>query len=711
MNNSMIFGKNQETNIVSIDISKDKVHLFKEYPHEVKCHTFPAEYWILFSEYRQGCHTLKGKQHYKYGRKFTKSSDLHQVKRQAKMEDLDVFSPTNKVEQLMTKDGYTLFKGMDPKDVSVLSFDIETTGLKHDNGSFVLMITNTYRKGGSIERRMFKYDDYKDQKTMIKEWCDYVREVNPTILLGHNIFGFDLPYLKYCAGGPLKLGRDGGAAKFSNYDSQFRKDGSQTYSYNNVKIFGRHVIDTMFLSIKFAQANGRAYESYGLKNIIDYEGLKRDNRILWDFEKDPVSSILESKRKGNNKPFEQFVKYCEGDGDDALALYDLMIPAFHYYTQSIPMSFQQIINRASGAQINLFMIRSYLQLGHSIPKASDTKSLQGGQVEGNPGIYKNVYKVDVASLYPSIIRQFEIYDEKKDPEQHLLKMTEYFTEERLKNKALGIAGDTKAKSVEKSQKIVINSIYGFLGAPGLHYNSPKNASLITQEGRNILAQGVEWAKEKGFTIVNEDTDAFSFTNGKKLDNFPELIEELNGICPEKIIWEDDGVYKKFIVLKSKNYITDDGKKITIKGSSMKDSKREPILKSMINDFITVLLSDKKDELYNLYHSYVYKAQTVDKENIAEWCAKKTVTKAVLTSERTNERRILEAIGNKHVQEGDKVYVFFDTDTSLKLRDDFDGQISTKKLYGKLYNTVKIFGNIMDVDMLPNYSLARNKDKI
>ena len=81
----------------------------------------------------------------------------------------------------------------------------------------------------------------------------------------------------------LLLGKDISEIVYSKKPKKFRKDGSQTYDYFEAKIFGRQLIDTFFLSIKYDIA--RKYESYGLKQIISQEGLEKKDRTKWDFEK------------------------------------------------------------------------------------------------------------------------------------------------------------------------------------------------------------------------------------------------------------------------------------------------------------------------------------------------------------------------------------------------------------------------------------------
>jgi DNA polymerase I len=92
------------------------------------------------------------------------------------------------------------------------------------------------------------------------------------------------------------------------------------------------------------------------------------------------------------------------------------------------------------------------------------------------------------------MRQYKIYCPVKDPQALFLKLVDFFTIERLNNKKFGKdTGDRYYKDLEQAQKIVINSAYGFLGAPKLNYNFPEGAAEVTRHGRRILQSAIKWA--------------------------------------------------------------------------------------------------------------------------------------------------------------------------------------------------------------------------
>jgi DNA polymerase elongation subunit (family B) len=333
--------------------------------------------------------------------------------------------------------------------------------------------------------------------------------MNPSLLINHNIFGFDLPYLNFIAkraGTKLHLGRDGSEAKFGSnkYKSRFRVDGSMDIEYVNCKIFGREIVDTMFLSYKHDSAT-KKYESYGLKSIIKTEGLEKKDRQFYD-------AGLIRKNYKNPVEFEKIKQYAKDDSDDALALFDLMCPASFYFAQSISKPFQEIVSGATGSQLNNFMVRSYLQEGHSLPQKSEAEHVIGGISFAVPGIYRNVFKVDLKSCYPSQILRFKLFDKEKDPKGYFYQMVHYFTYERFEfKKKIKETGDKYYKDRDAASKIFINSAYGLMNTPGLLFNSPSIARKITTESREVINMALKWASGKD---VNYWMHKFEEATGK-----------------------------------------------------------------------------------------------------------------------------------------------------------------------------------------------------
>lgn len=497
--NELIYGKNQQERIISLEVvdteDSSQIELYvQEEDGSVSTKIVPNKYWILSDKpVQKDWVRLKGNLHYQYGKQYNSRQD-YQKFRSIFGKNNDIYSIWNPQESAMVKDGITLFKGMKVSDVSVLAFDIETPGFELDIYSKVLIIANTYKDHtGKITRKMFSYDEYENQGELLKAWCDWVREINPTVICGHNILTFDLPYMETVAelnGVTLDLGRDGSALKFDSRESKFRKEGSQMINYKKAKVFGRHIIDTFFLAIKYDVAT-RKYDSYGLKNIIKQEGLEVENRQHYD-------AALIKKNYKIPEEWEKIKRYAEFDGDDALKLYELMIPAYFYFSQSTPKTIQSVVESSTGAPLNAILVRSYLQKMHSIPKATELpEHTEGGISFAVPGIYRNLLKVDLKSAYPSQILRFEMYDKNKDPEANFYTMVKHFTYERFDLKdQYKKTKDRYYYDREQSNKIVINSAYGVTITNGLNFNSPELGAKITHETREVIDFALKWASGK-----------------------------------------------------------------------------------------------------------------------------------------------------------------------------------------------------------------------
>lgn len=702
----LIFGKDDTSHIVSIEVDGDSMTIFRETSRGITTEVRDNVYWLVNPDAPDmRFEELEGDLYYKHIKTYTHRGVWMNDRRNFPMS----WSVWDDKEAAMIYNGLTYYKGMKVDEVSVLSFDIEAYGLLEHSHKETYIISNTFRsRTGEIIKKQFSEDEYEDEGAMIEAWCDWVREVDPSILTGWNIYGYDLPYLKACAkkyGLTLDLGRDGSEATFKGgRPSTFRVDGSQEWEYQDCTIYGREIIDGMFLAVRYDI--GRNFPNWKLKDIMEYLDMIKEGRQFYD-----ATTIKDNWHDPEER--KKIKQYCVDDGDDALAFFDLAIPAYFYLAPSIPKRFCHMINKASGSQINSFLVRAYLQDGHSLPRGDDKKDFEGAISDGNPGIYKNVRKWDVASLYPSIIRHYNIYDEKKDPKKYMLEMVEYFTLQRLENKkTANETGKKYYRDMEQAQKIVINSIFGFMGANKLLFNSPDNAALVTEKGREILTKGIEWAKNKGFQIVNVDTDSFSVTdNGRELGDEENLtlIEDLNSLFPELIVWEDDGYYKSVVVVKTKNYaLLEYGKdKVKIKGSALKATTKEPALKEMIKRFIDSFLGITEETIPDIYHEYVKEAYNI--KDIHRWGSKKSVSEAILKSSRTNEVKLRQAIKGEGLQLGDKFYVYFDENENHVLTKYFDGCYHKDRMLEKVFKTAAGFEPVYDVKAnLLNFKLKRNK---
>ena len=757
---NLIFGKDKTLGIVALEVQDNKALLFKI---DGSVETRPATYWLLsHTKINLKFKRLEGNLHYKYIQYFNSYQEFARSMSFYTSQKHDVYAVWNAKEQVMIHEGITLYKGLKPSDVGVLAFDIESDGLTQTKDSQVFLITNSYRKGDVEVKKHFRLDQFHDCGELIDVWCNWVREINPDVINFWNGYGYDLPYLNHVAklyGTTLSLGRNGDDVEFKKKPSQKRVDGSTSWDYYKAHIFGRQIVDGQFVALNYGV--GKGYPSWGLKPIAEAEGFITPDRQFYDASKIGKNWHIPEER-------EKIIQYGIDDSEDTINLYFRMITSYFYTSVSVAMPFEEMMQGATGKWVNSVLVRGYLQNGHSIPKASEPQRVAGGMSYGIPGVYSNVLKYDAASYYPSTILKFNIHNPEKDPNNIFVKTVKYFTEARLNNKKLfKETGDKYYDDLQAAGKIFINSSYGVLGTPGLNFNSFEHASEITRCCRAGLSKAVIWATGQDIThwwkeykeeqdyedfshidtktsvsfskmskhnllLVNLDTDSLSFCkpdhSSFSEDEKRRIEGELRSImyCD----WEDDGEYDRVIVSKAKNYVLlpKGEKKFKTKGSSFVDSKKEPALLAMLQELLKSLVFNegKEREIYTRYCK-----ETLAISDISRWAVKKSVTKNLLTGTRKNETKVLAAL-DSDAREGDKVWVYnaidgqvqtiikgepqfykdgrpkMEENNVLRNMNKFDGDYDIDHYLGRVYATVSILENVLDMTQFIDYSKPKNR---
>jgi DNA polymerase elongation subunit (family B) len=214
---------------------------------------------------------------------------------------------------------------------------------------------------------------------------------------------------------------------------------------------------------------------------------------------------------------------------------------------------------------------------------------------------------------------------------------------------------------------------------------------------------------KPLTLVNCDTDSITVC---KPDGSPfseeeqtTLLKQLNEQFPERIRWEPDGYFPAVCVLKAKNYILYDGKKIKIKGSALKDSKASPALREFMNAIVDAIIFEKGG-YSEIYMRYV--KEILDVKDIKRWSSRKTLSSTMIESDRTNETRVMDALVGSNYVEGDRYYTFFESPEKITLTEKFNGNYDKDKLLSALYKKSEIFSTVLDKTLFINYSLKKNR---
>lgn len=212
-----------------------------------------------------------------------------------------------------------------------------------------------------------------------------------------------------------------------------------------------------------------------------------------------------------------------------------------------------------------------------------------------------------------------------------------------------------------------------------------------------------------FIITACDTDSIFF---KKQDQsvfseeeIQKLQESLNSIYPKGIFWELNGLFKKIITFKAKNYVLYDGTSIKYKGSALRSPKLEKALNEFIHRIVEAIIYEKGNyvDIYNEYVKEIYNVQDINR-----WSSRYTISQKTLDSDRTNEAKIRDALEGSEYVEGDRIHCYFREDESLCLVENYKNDYNKERLLEKLYKTSMRFATIMDKNQFINYKLKKNK---
>lgn len=692
---TILFGSDPTPGIVAVEPGPDSVRLYRRVDGAIVTEDRPFRRWLLTTEKHPledaDWTELQG-DGYRWLAEFRTRNAYENARYWIRDQHADHISHPSAVRQYLVRSGQTLFKGMGFNDPVRMQLDIETLGLdpKPSHNRIILVAIS--------DNRGFETTVEGDEDEILKGVVQVVREHDPDIIEGHNIFGFDLPYLAERArqrGIRLALGRDNSEMLFGSRINCMI--GYFSRPYIPVCIHGRHVIDTLFAVQRFDVSRAEL-SSHGLKAVAVALGISEEDRELIEHSK------IASEWKRNP---ERVRTYAIQDVRETRSLAALVCPAEFYLTQMIPESYERAATGGTGEKINNLFIREYLRQGHAIPKPSQSRSVPGGYTElRTTGVIRPIVKCDVESLYPSLMLTRRIKPE-RDVLGVFLPSLEELTRRRFeaKRKAKETTGTEHNywDGLQASFKILINSFYGYLGGGSFNFNDYAAAAQVTTGGQAIVKKIVEELERTGSRVIEVDTDGVYFQPPEGIaDEEAEVtyIDKIGDTLPEGIRLAHDGRYRAMISLKMKNYVLEkySGDKI-FRGSSLRSRAEEPFLLQFISQMTDCLLSDEPATAVELYQSIARRIETgeITIEDIAR---RERVTEKTFTS--TGRKRLAKAAGQSKV--GDYVMIYQRKDGSISLADEYDSDEDRDYLQQKLYKFAgrlrEAFGDDFDL-MFPD----------
>jgi DNA polymerase I len=499
------------------------------------------------------------------------------------------------VEQYLMQSGRVYFRGLSYDDVHRLQFDLETTALDPHRGR-IFMVAVRDNRGLAMT---LDEPRPEDEAQLIVDLCSLIRERDPDIIENHNLFGFDLPFLEQRAAVhriPLRIGREGGPMLMERREETLAI-GPEARRRVRYSVPGRELIDTLD-AVRRHDFVVRDMPGYGLKEVARYFGVASPQRVYIE-----GSAIFETYQHDPQR----VRRYALDDVEEVDELSRRLLGAPFALASMTPRRYERLASAGPAMGIlEPMLVRAYLRAGAALPRQSSGQGGQANMHEGGAvhlfaeGVAEHVVKADVASLYPSLMRTFQI-GPASDRLGVLLSILGRLTDLRLAHKAAARAappGSVAASHHEATQaamKILVNAAYGYMGAGSMAlFADSRAADEVTRRGREILDQVLAALRRYGMALIEADTDGVYFAVPVDWTEEQEraLVAQIGAELPAGIRLEYEGRYRAMFSHEVKNYalLTYNGTLI-VRGVALRSSRSEPFGERFLRRALLCLLTN------------------------------------------------------------------------------------------------------------------------
>ena len=535
----------------------------------------------------------------------------------------DFFALTDPVQQYLTATGRTLFKGLPWAELKRMQLEVLMGGANEEAGADVapadhlLSIALSDNSGWEELILVDPANVAESEHVALKRLTSLIKERDPDVIEGHNLFRYDLPCLverARKARTKLDWGRSGGFLRSRPSRLQIAE---KTIDYPKFAVDGRHIVDT-FLLAQFYDVGMRTLSGFERLDVAKHFSLCASEEVSGLSGRE-----LERAWVAGEDRFRQRALCAVRE---TRALSDLLSPSYFIQAQIFPYNYQEVIVRGNATRINALFLREYFRQRHAIPEMPMARGFEGGYTAiFFTGVAHNVWHCDIASLYPSIMLQFDCFPVTDQLQifRHLLTDLRTF---RLEAKASMRAAKTDAEqryfhALQNTFKILINSFYGYLGFAQGHFADFDAAARVTQIGRELLQKMIDWLNQRGAKVIEVDTDGIYFVPPSSVEaavpaakNKPRAagtaastakqIEELRAglaeILPPGIEVEFDEQFESMFSYKAKNYalLTKEGE-LVIKGGALKSRGLEKFQRVFLEEMIRLIMQEKPQGISEL----------------------------------------------------------------------------------------------------------------
>jgi DNA polymerase-2 len=413
--------------------------------------------------------------------------------------------------------------------LKVLSIDIETD-TKNKNIYCISLYTEDYKKviivanekDRDLGKSLHNALTVNNEKELLEKFHELVHKIDPDIITGWNLIDFDLKIIKQKFDEhkvPFTLGRIDWPCKIE-LNEEFMKDSTAEFPGRMV-LDGIHILKTSFVKLENYKLDTAAEEFLGKKKIIGHEHKGED---IENYYKHNQQKLVDYNLQDSEFVYEILYK----TGSMQLTLLRSLITG---------MTLDRV--RASVASLDSLFLRyakkRKIVLNSSKFTEKDEPNKGGFVMQSKPGLYDYILVCDFKSLYPSIIRTYNIdpysYVAPKDRPK-ILNKDKYITtangavfknQEGILPKVIEDVWHQRDEAKRRKDtaetiyalKIIMNSFYGVLGNPACRFFNPEISNAITHTCQATTKLAIKKVEEMGYEVIYGDTDSIFIVSKAK----------------------------------------------------------------------------------------------------------------------------------------------------------------------------------------------------
>lgn len=414
--------------------------------------------------------------------------------------------------------------------LKLLAMDIETDSKARTIYS-ISLVCGDFRKVLIVSEEKLKHaESFVSEKEMLEKFFLLIRELDPDLILGWHLIDFDMKVIKKRCQKlevPFVLGRFDSVTKLILKEGYFQR--------SRVIAEGRQIIDLLSWV-----RDTTKLEDYKLETAAQH--FLQEGKSIAFFSKGSEIEALFAKDP------QKLVYYNLKDSELVLRILDKsnLLPLYTKRSSLTGLMLDDV--KGSIASLDSLYLKKLRDRGYVAPSVSHSvkeESITGGYVmDSTPGLYENIVVFDFKSLYPSLMKTFNIdplsFGKKgiKAPNGATFSKEKGIMPEII-SELMDVREDYRKKKDEVGRyaiKILLNSFFGVMASPLCRYYSLELANAITSFAQFFIKKTAEMVREEGYEVIYSDTDSCFLIAGKtdpeKLGK--ELEEKMNDMLQDFI---------------------------------------------------------------------------------------------------------------------------------------------------------------------------------